>query len=241
MKKCFYDILNLKQYATFAEIKKSYRKLVVKYHPDRNKGSKECEDILKEIIEAYECLSDPHKRSEYDKRLKVDVFTSQDTPDYYTTKNITITLEESYFGCDKHINVIDRGGDIKQIKVTIPRGVSDDTLLTVPGSGRFLDFFLKITIAYHSFFSRQGYNLTCNVTIPYVYTLMGGTTNIPWFDGMRKLHVKPGIYSGAQITLPSMGMPIPNTGKYGDLIVTVNVKGLVDFSEALLESTTHSY
>lgn len=240
MKKCFYETLNLQQTATFAEIKKSYRKLVVKYHPDKNKGSKECEDKLKEIIEAYECLSDTHKRAEYDKRIKVDVFTSYESQEAYSTKNVLITLEESFYGCEKHINVVDHNGNTRQMKVTIPRGVGDGALLTVPGNGRFLDFFLKVSITPHSFFYRQEHNLTCNVTIPYVYTLMGGTTNIPWFDGVHKLHVRPGIYGGAKITLTGMGMPIPNTDRYGDLIVTVNVKGLVDFSEALLESAAQS-
>jgi len=236
MKKCFYEILNLQQTATFAEIKKSYRRLVVKYHPDKNKGSKECEERLKEIIEAYECLSDSNKRADYDKRVRVDVFTSHEAPEAYSTKSVVITLEESYFGCEKYVNVVDRSGAVKQMKVTIPKGVHEGTMLTVPGNGRFLDFFLKITVAYHSFFSRKGYDLTCNITIPYIYTLMGGTTSIPWFDGPRKLHLRPGVYSGAQITLPNLGMPIPNTPNYGNLIVTVNVKGLIDFSEALLES-----
>lgn len=241
MKKCFYEILNLQQTATFAEIKKSYRKLVVKYHPDKNKGSKECEEKLKEIIEAYECLSDTRKRAEYDERVKVNVYTAYEPQEDYATKKVTITLEESYFGCEKYVNVVERNGNTRQMKVTIPRGVSSGATLTVHGNGRFLDFFLNVSVTPHSFFERQGYDLTCRVTIPYVYTLMGGTTNIPWFDGMHKLHVRPGIYGGAQITLSGMGMPVPNTEKFGDLIVTVNVRGLVDFSEALLESAAHSY
>lgn len=241
MKKCFYEILNIKQNATFAEIKKSYRKLVVKYHPDKNKGSKECEDKLKEIIEAYECLSDSYKRTEYDKRVKVSTFSSYQERESYSTESVVITLEESYFGCEKHIHVVDKDGDTRQVKVTIPRGVHEGALLSVPGNGRFLDFFIKVTVSHHSFYRRQGYDLTCNVTVPYIYTLMGGTTNITWFDGIRKLHVKPGIYSGALITLTGMGMPIPNSDSYGDLLVTVNVKGLVDFSEALLESAAQPY
>jgi DnaJ homolog subfamily A member 2 len=63
-----YDTLGVKQEASETEIKKSYRKLALKYHPDRNKDNKEeCEAKFKEISSAYEILSDSEKRSNYDK------------------------------------------------------------------------------------------------------------------------------------------------------------------------------
>ena len=65
-KRDFYDILGVARNATDEEIKKSYRKLAMKYHPDRNPDSKEAEDKFKEAKEAYEMLSDPQKRAAYD-------------------------------------------------------------------------------------------------------------------------------------------------------------------------------
>ena len=62
----YYDLLRIKKGATEDEIKKAYRKLAVKYHPDKNQGDKSAEDKFKEISEAYEVLSDPEKRSKYD-------------------------------------------------------------------------------------------------------------------------------------------------------------------------------
>ena len=63
-----YDTLGVKPDASETEIKKSYRKLALKYHPDRNKDNKEeCEAKFKEISAAYEILSDSEKRSNYDK------------------------------------------------------------------------------------------------------------------------------------------------------------------------------
>ena len=62
----FYQILEVDRNATADEIKKSYRKLAMKYHPDHNNGDPEAENLFKEIVEAYEVLSDEDKRRTYD-------------------------------------------------------------------------------------------------------------------------------------------------------------------------------
>ena len=66
-KRDFYEILGVAKNATDEEIKKSYRKLAMKYHPDRNPDSKGSEDKFKEAKEAYEMLSDPQKRDAFDR------------------------------------------------------------------------------------------------------------------------------------------------------------------------------
>ncbi len=65
-KRDYYDILGISKDATQDEIKKAYRKLARKYHPDVNPGDKIAEEKFKEISEAYEVLSDPEKRKQYD-------------------------------------------------------------------------------------------------------------------------------------------------------------------------------
>ncbi|HNY47377.1 MAG TPA: DnaJ domain-containing protein, partial [Casimicrobium sp.] len=65
-KKDFYTLLGLEKSASEDEIKKAYRKLAMKYHPDRNPGDKASEENFKEAKEAYEILSDPKKRAAYD-------------------------------------------------------------------------------------------------------------------------------------------------------------------------------
>ncbi|MDD3030977.1 MAG: DnaJ domain-containing protein, partial [Atribacterota bacterium] len=75
-KKDYYQILNISKDASQEEIKKAYRKLALKYHPDANPDNKkEAESKFKEIGEAYSVLSDPEKRARYDQ------FGSADTSD----------------------------------------------------------------------------------------------------------------------------------------------------------------
>ena len=65
-KRDYYEVLGVSKTATDAEIKKAYRKLAMKYHPDYNPGDKEAEEKFKEINEAYEVLSDADKKARYD-------------------------------------------------------------------------------------------------------------------------------------------------------------------------------
>ncbi|HTX99115.1 MAG TPA: molecular chaperone DnaJ [Bacteroidota bacterium] len=65
-KRDYYEILGVGRGASVEEIKKSYRKLALQFHPDRNPGNKEAEEQFKEAAEAYEVLSDPNKRQRYD-------------------------------------------------------------------------------------------------------------------------------------------------------------------------------
>jgi len=66
-KRCYYETLGVQRTATEAEMKVSYRKLAMQFHPDRNPGDKECEARFKEINEAYDILRDDQKRAAYDR------------------------------------------------------------------------------------------------------------------------------------------------------------------------------
>ena len=66
MKEDFYDILGVSKSASESEIKKAYRKMAIKYHPDKNPGDKKAEENFKKAAEAYEILGNKDKRAKYD-------------------------------------------------------------------------------------------------------------------------------------------------------------------------------
>ena len=65
-KRDYYEVLGVDKGASASEIKKAYRKLALKYHPDKNPDDTKAEEKFKEAAEAYEILSDPQKKSRYD-------------------------------------------------------------------------------------------------------------------------------------------------------------------------------
>ena len=77
-KRDYYEVLGVSKTASQDEIKKAFRKLALKYHPDRNKGNEEAMNKFKEANEAYSVLSDEQKRQQYD-QLGPDAFEQAQT------------------------------------------------------------------------------------------------------------------------------------------------------------------
>ena len=121
-KRDYYEILGLSKSASDAEIKKSYRKLAMEYHPDKNQGNKEAEEKFKEISEAYEVLSNSDKKNKYDTY-------GHGSPngrfeDFFSGFNQGPTMEDLFgdiFGSNSNRrNSSSRGGNLRiQIGLTI--------------------------------------------------------------------------------------------------------------------------
>ena len=70
----YYEVLNLHRSASLEDIKRSFRQLALKYHPDRNRNSEDSRKKFMEVVEAYEILSDDQSRKEYDRSYKYKEF-----------------------------------------------------------------------------------------------------------------------------------------------------------------------
>ena len=94
----YYNILGIDKKASATQIKKAYRKLALKYHPDKTKGDKALEDKFKKISEAYAVLSDPEKRNQYDTYGSADFQQRFSQEDIFRNFDLGDILKEFGFG-----------------------------------------------------------------------------------------------------------------------------------------------
>lgn len=123
--KSFYEVLGVERSTSDEDVKKAYKKLAVKHHPDKNKGDKEAEKTFKEIAEAYDTLSDPKKKRKYNSQMNSsfnfdrygDAFGDSTAASFKHMKKtdppkgndlkmpLKVTLEEISKGCEKTIKL----------------------------------------------------------------------------------------------------------------------------------------
>ena len=97
MKRDYYEILGVEKNASVDDVKKSYRKLAMQYHPDKNPDNKEAEEKFKEATEAYEVLSDGDKRARYD-RFGHQGVRQNDYGHYQNTEDIFSHFSDIFSG-----------------------------------------------------------------------------------------------------------------------------------------------
>jgi len=163
MKK-YYETLEVEKTATDAEIKKSYRKLAMKYHPDTNPDDVTAENNFKEINEAYEVLSDETKKSNYDtfgdpdgrptphtsqhgfgggfqsatdfNDIFNDIMNARSAPkNAHAQSQMTITLEEAYVGSSVEIEITNHKNISSKQNIRIPAGIKHGMTLRLAGAG----------------------------------------------------------------------------------------------------------
>jgi len=112
--KDYYQVLGLKKGASSQEIKKAYRKLAIKYHPDKNPGNKEAEEKFKEINEAYAVLSDSQKKAQYDQFGSTDFHRRYSQEDIFRGFDVGDIFKDMGFGTDDIYSRIFGAGGFQQ-------------------------------------------------------------------------------------------------------------------------------
>lgn len=256
-----YAALGLSHDATDEQIKAAYRKLAMKLHPDRNPGDKEKEEEFKRVSSAYETLSDPQKRAEFDAQSSLfsrggrrpgasDPFAgfSGDFGDVFGDLfggrsarqrffQVDITLEQSAFGAE--VDLALPGSD--SFRARIPPGVSDGDILRVqpPGSATQID--LHISVLPHAIFTPDGSDLRADLLVPFHVAALGGSASTPSLGGGElSVRIPPETSTGSTLRLRGQGLPLRSSGgsaARGDLllrILPIVPSGLDDKQKALL-------
>jgi curved DNA-binding protein len=199
--KDYYSILGVGKKSSQEEIKKAYRKLAVKYHPDKNQGNKSAEDKFKEISEAYEVLGDAEKRKQYDKlgaNWKQFQQAGYDQGPYTGSRGSTHSYgtgsESEFFG-----------------------GGFSDFFESFFGKGRQYGSFAGAD------FDFPPGDLTGEISISLEEAYHGTERIVDVGAEKIRLKIKPGAYDGLTLRAKGKGQKSPS-GKAGDLHLNIAVQ-----------------
>jgi DnaJ-class molecular chaperone len=211
LSKNYYDILGVSESASPDEIKKAFRTLAKRYHPDRNPGDDTAEQKFKEISEAYNTLSDAKKKSEYDTLRKYGAFAGAGAG------GVNPQDFEQYFR---------RGGGGQGGFQTFGSGGFDDL-------GGFEDIISQLFGGQSPFGGKKrgrqqtrpqkGANLTTSLSISFMEAVNGAQRLVTVSGKKLKIKIPRGIENGGKIRLAGQGQPGATGGPAGDLIITVKV------------------
>jgi molecular chaperone DnaJ len=336
-KRDYYEVLGVEKRASDDEIKKAFRKLAKKYHPDVNSGDKGAEAKFKEVNEAYDVLSDSDKRAKYDQFGHAgvdpngfgggfrgggfggfdfdigDIFDSffgggfgggrassrRNAPQKGADLkfNVDLTFEEAAFGAEKEISVnrsekcpkcngsgakdgsspvtcskcngtgqlnirqntafgqfssikacdackgegkiitnpctqCSGSGKIRKIvkiKTKIPAGIDNGQAISQRGEGEAGirggpngDLYIVVRVKPHPIFSRDGFDVMCEMPITFVQAALGGELEVPTIDGKVRYPIPEGTQTGTVFRLKNKGIPhLGGSGRGDQFVKTV--------------------
>ena len=207
--KDFYKVLGVSKDVSAADLKKTYRKLARKYHPDSNPGDAAAEAKFKEISEAYAVLSDETERAEYD-QIRAMGSGARFTPG------------------------AGAGGGFDDVfsQFTQNRGASQDfddifAMFNQGGGGGFgSGGFGRPSGGFRGFGGPQkGSDVRARTTIDFVTAAKGETISLQSEDGKPfKIKIPAGVADGQKIRLRGKGRPSPDGGEPGDIVVEIAVR-----------------
>ena len=203
--KDYYRTLGVDKKATADDIKKAYRKLAVKYHPDKNSGDKTAEGKFKELNEAYEVLKDPEKRKKYDK-LGSNWKQYQDAGfDPFTERHPRGSSGGGYYQFQ---------GDISDVFGN--SGFSDFFESFFGGGRRKQEGFEGFNQDF------RGNDLTGEISITLPEAFHGTERLVDLGSERIRLKIKPGVYNGQKLRIKGKGEK-RTRGKSGNLYLTIKI------------------
>jgi len=244
-----YKLLGVDRSASDEDIRKAYRTLAKKMHPDVNPGNEAAANKFKEISAAYSLLSDKKLRAQYDSG-QVDASGQTQSPfgrgfgqnggfqhtgfgggsDDISDLFSSLTFFESLKGGNKRIKLKDG----QSLNVKIPDGVEDGAVLRLRGKGQTGhhggangDARVHITVKPHKYYVREGDVLRLSLPITLKEAILGAKVNLPMPSGAVKLNIPAGN-SGKALRLKGKGV------QGSDLIVTPYIVLSDNISETLV-------
>ena len=208
--KDYYKILGVKEDASEAEIKKSYRKLALRYHPDKNPGNKAAEEHFKNISEAYYSLGDIGRREKYDQVKNMggyaDNFSSSQGFDFSDFAN---HFQSGGRGFSSNSVFSDIFGDIYSGRSQRSRG-GQSFQYSQAGQNRY---------------DQVDTDSQAVLPVPTDLAVKGGEAKFKLSSGKKvDLKIPAGTKSGKKMRLKGVGDKCPCCGKKGDLILTIKTK-----------------
>ncbi len=212
----YYKILGVEKNASATDIKKAYRKLALKYHPDRNKDNKEAEEKFKKISEAYAVLSDKEKRKQY------DTFGASGFQQRYSQEDIFRGFDLGDILKEFGINL---GGGSTRVYTSGMGGSPFDAIFSQTGGGTGQQFRT-------GGFSRpqqhiKGQDLALELPVTLLEVLQGAEKTIAVGhgagDGKVAVKIPVGIDNGKKLRVQGKGSPSPTGGPSGDLYLHIKV------------------